>query len=239
MGINFSIMKKSIKQINDQLKALYENREQGYLEEDDKRILRYERQGLETKERWDNYTPAEKENILGIVRQANHTFWSSKAIYVLRSPGVDLLDYYDAKWQEYVDNLGVNGGLSGKNHGRNQIGLIPPSVVYKLRFCMPGPKEDRKFKDNAWKLLSKYVDRNNAHIAYHLEVRNRMYSTWLTQENSVSYEFNILEELYDFMDDHLNMKVHHGEIRPHSDKNYKPDTVWWRKEAAGWSIITQ
>ena len=43
MGINFSIMKKSTKQINDQLKALYENREQGYLEEDDKRILRYER----------------------------------------------------------------------------------------------------------------------------------------------------------------------------------------------------
>lgn len=46
MGINVSIMKKSIKQINDRLKALYANREQGYLEEDDQRILRYERVGL-------------------------------------------------------------------------------------------------------------------------------------------------------------------------------------------------
>lgn len=231
-------MKKSIKQINDQLKALYENREPGYLEENDLKILRYERVSLQTKERWSNLSPKEREKQVRKVKQINYDKWSNLGTYILRSPGVDLLDYYDAKWQEYVDNLGVNGGLSGKNNGRNQIGLIPPSVVYQLRFCVPGPKEDRKnFKDNAWKLLSKYVDRDSVWEKYHLEVRNRMYSTWLTQENSVSYEFNILEELYDFMDDHLNMKVHRGEIRPHSDKNYKPDTVWWRKEAAGWSII--
>jgi hypothetical protein len=47
-------MKKTVKQINEELKALYANREQSYLEEDDKKILRYEKQAIEFSERYKN-----------------------------------------------------------------------------------------------------------------------------------------------------------------------------------------
>ena len=225
---------KTVKQINDELKALYENKEPDYLEECDKRILRYERAGLANKERWDNYTPEERQRITKNITEKNYETWSNKGVYVLRSPGKDLLNYYDHKWQEYVDDIGV-GKIYKKNHGRNGIGLIPPSAIYKLRFQTD--RNRKTFKTEAWKILSQYVDQDSQWGNYYLDCRDKMHK-WLTQENSKSYEFVLLEELYDFMDEHLNMKVHRGEIRPHAEgNNHSDNTLWWRKEAAGWSIV--
>jgi len=192
------------------------------------------KQSHSQKEAWLGYSAEGKQQRTDKIRKLNLEKWSNKGTYILRSPGADLLDFYDECWQEYIDNLGKDGGLSGKNNGRNQIGGVLPSVVYKLRF--ETEFKPKHFKSKAWELLSDYIDQDSVWKNYHLDVRKNMYS-WLTQEQSVSYEFDLLERLYDFMDEHLNMKVHRGEVRPHSDKNYKPHTLWWRKEAAGWSII--
>jgi hypothetical protein len=162
----------------------------------------------------------------------NKAKWSSKGVYILSSPGSDLLNFYDEKWQEYIDDLGV-GKIYSKNNGRNQIGLVPPSIVYKMRFII---SRDRKtFKNECWELLSPYVNKETAHTAYHNETASRMYQ-WLTEAKSKQYKFNLLEQVYDFLDDHLSIKVHRGELSPHRKDNPTNSTVWWRKEAAGWSI---
>tara|TARA_R110000764_G_scaffold236278_1_gene331336 strand:- start:38 stop:775 length:738 start_codon:yes stop_codon:yes gene_type:complete len=228
--------------IQNKIKGLYKDVEPDHFQVSDAKILRYERQGMQQKELWDNYTPAEKDKRLHNVIKANEDYNSNRGTYILRSPGIDLLDFYDAKWHEYVDNLGVNGGMSGKNKGRNRVGKVPPSVVYKMRFELSGPRAGGNastispFKHEAWELMGEYLEQDSVWCNYHLDTRKTMYR-WLTQERSISYEFNILEELYDFMDAHIGMKVDRGQIRPHSKKNCRPDTIWWRKEAAGWSIV--
>ena len=193
-------------------------------------------------ERWRAMPAGERTRMVENLKQRNIDVWSNKGTYILRSPGVDLLDYYDEKWHEYINALGKDGGLSGKNNGRNQVGGLPPSMVYKIRYEIGTPRRGANqsdvntFKNRAWSLMESYIDKDTVWRNYHMDVYKQMYS-WLTCETSKSYEFRLLEELYDFMDQHLNMKVHRGELRPHSKKNYKPSNIWWRKEAAGWSVI--
>ena len=97
--------------IQNKIKGLYKDVEPDHFQVSDAKILRYERQGMQQKELWDNYTPAEKDKRLHNVIKANEDYNSNRGTYILRSPGIDLLDFYDAKWHEYVDNLGVNGGM--------------------------------------------------------------------------------------------------------------------------------
>lgn len=166
------------------------------------------------------------------LRFINEDKWSSKGVYIVSTPGSDLLDFYDEKWQEYIDDLGI-GKIYSKNNGRNQIGLVPPSIVYKMRFII---SRDRKtFKNECWELMSPYVNQETCHKAYHNETASKMYN-WLTEEKSKQYKFNMLEQVYDFMDKQLCVKIHRGEVNPHKKDNPTNSTLWWRKEAAGWSI---
>lgn len=185
-------------------------------------------------ERWSNYTEKQKKAISINRQKANMEKWSNMGTYILRSPGYDLIDYYDYKWKEYVASLGKDGGISGKNHGRNQLGYVSPKVIYQIRYQTK--YHNKNYKEKIWQILEPHIKQDSVAPAFHHSCKNAMYK-WLTTEKSKSYEFVILEELYNFMDKHLDMKVHRGEIRPHSEKNFSDNTLWWRKQAAGWSII--
>ena len=65
------------KDIENKIKGLYKNVEPDHFEVSDDKILRYERQALQSKERWSNLTPEQKEKQLRKVRQANYDKWST------------------------------------------------------------------------------------------------------------------------------------------------------------------
>jgi len=88
---------KKVQDINAKLKALYENKEPDYLEEDDAKILRYEKQSIEWKERYD--TDPEFRKIFEKAREKRTDEWRenvANANKTLKNNGKHNEDWYNA-----------------------------------------------------------------------------------------------------------------------------------------------
>jgi len=205
----------NVKKLQNKLDQLYKNVDPTDRKQDDNLVLRDERIKIKVRETY------------GI------------GTYILRSPGNDLLDFYD--------NAMLDQDPSGKSWS-----YIPPSVVYKFRF-------DYKFPNAV-------LDKKNNFGRYAYMAETLKNYKLLTHGNRVdkTYYHQILESRYEWLVDkpHENISFETGkDLREYTKSKFKqqinlhdsinvgnlitqPDSVSgklyhmnWRGKLAGWSVI--
>lgn len=132
--------------------------------------------------------------------------------WILRSPGSDLLSYYDEQ----------NLLLGSDNRAYSKI---PPSLVFDVRFKLNINKsqEIRYYCKNFYDIKDP---------TYWFQVRDKRYA-WLTEEESQTYEFEFKKDLVDFLKTKFNQPNFYLPSNP--DKDWTK--MFWRGKCAGWSII--
>ena len=104
----------------------------------------------------------------------NKQFGHKKQTYILRSPGNDLLDYYDEM---------------NSKRGTGDISKIPPSVVFHCRFNIDNEQERL---DYMWQ----YCQQNNVKIKHKCDCKRYLNTfKWLVDKPHTSVEFNTLPKM--------------------------------------------
>lgn len=154
-------------------------------------------------------------------------------VYILRSPGNDLLDFYDQQ----------NKLLGSDNRAYS---AIPPSVVYHYRFEHRYPDElfdkSKNYGQYAYlrDQLKNYYQTNDH--TYWAQVFKRRYD-WLVDNPHTEYRFNIKADLNKFIVEKFNQKCISQKISMISSTNKlkteRLETMFWRGEIKGWSIVVE
>jgi len=139
--------------------------------------------------------------------------------YIFRTPGSDLLDFYDKMWQKYT---------------RTNKSPIPPSAVYRIRY--QETYEKGKKMQKLWDIIGEYTDISRLSECFPKDAINR-HCKWLTKEKSKQYTFNIQLDLRKFILENYNIKDKALLISP-TGKGIK-ETIFWFGDIAGCSIIVQ
>jgi hypothetical protein len=150
--------------------------------------------------------------------------------YILRSPGNDLLDFYDKK-------------MLLLDPTSKAFSKIPPSVVYHYRFKHHYPKElfdkSKNYGRNAYlrDILKKYHDTKDP--TYWSQVYKTRFK-WLIDKPHKEWKFKFKSDLNKFALELLGQKIGHKlSTQSYSNnlKNKNSETMFWRGNIAGWSII--
>lgn len=153
--------------------------------------------------------------------------------YVLRSPGNDLLDFYDKKNLE----LGPDN---------RQYSKVPPSVVFEYRFRHKYPKElfDKSKNYGIFAYLRDQLKRyhkTNDHTYWSQVYKNRY--DWLVDEPHNEYRFKHKSELMNFLKEQTGQKAISDKIAHNTNTgNIKEEcleTMFWRGKLKGWSIVIE
>jgi hypothetical protein len=148
-----------------------------------------------------------------------------QGIYTVRSPGNDLLDLYDRQ----------NKLLKGMRRS-----VIPPSVVFRVRFKTKVPKTVRGANQHEKNITSVIRDickpfKTTDDVSYWHQVYKTKFD-WLVNKKSSSYRFKYRRDALAF----LVKKTGQTSISVGIHKNQKGDTpfetMWFRGKARGWSI---
>ena len=154
-------------------------------------------------------------------------------IYILRSPGNNLLDFYDQQNQL----LGINN---------RAYSSIPPSIVYHYRFKHKYPKElfdkSKNYGQYAYlrdRLKSYYQTKDPTYWAQVLKTRY----DWLVDHPHIEYRFDLKSDLENFLKEKFNqtavgVKIHHNDVTGQLKKECL-ETMFWRGKLKGWSIIVE
>lgn len=218
----------NVKQINAKLKALYENREPDYLEENDKWILGRERAGLAQKEYWANAS-AEVKQLKSLQSKQNNIKHYGKATYVVRSPGRDLLDFYDAQW--HIKN----------SNDKNNILPIPPSLIYKFRYQTEKPK-GRGNNQSTGITISDVFKETCKPYADHFPSwkvgKHPQFYPWLTDQLSVQKTFQLRAHAVEYLTQ-IKGSIQRGiSIVQHGDDQVL-EQLFWKGPLKGYSIILE
>lgn len=141
--------------------------------------------------------------------------------YVFRTPGSDLLDFYDKMWTQRDAKIKCR---------------IQPSVVYQLRFLeeYERGKKQKKVLD----ICSKYIDVTNINQTFAKDTLKFNYK-WLTTEKSKQYTFETQQEVLDFLLKEYNTKSYIP-VNPNAKKHEKQEEyMWWHSKLVGCSIIVK
>lgn len=151
--------------------------------------------------------------------------------YILRSPGNDLLEFYDSMMLELDPTS-------------KAWSYIPPSIVFDIRYKHQYPNyvfdSSKNFGVLSYlkELLKNYYDTDDH--TYWGQIYNKRYE-WLIDAPSKSYEFNTKKDLRDFFKKTFN-QVGGGDLnisalitQPDSE-SIKLHDMYWRGKLAGWSI---
>ena len=137
--------------------------------------------------------------------------------YVFRTPGNDLLDFYD-KMREKRE-------ATGKSQ-------IKPSVIYQIRYV---EQYEKGFMNaRVREILSEHVDLSKQSECFCGDVRKR-HMKWLTTEKSKQYTFSTQKEILDFLEKEYNTKSYIP-INPTADKPVY-EHMWWHGKLVGCSLI--
>lgn len=142
----------------------------------------------------------------------------NKYTYILRSPGNDLLDYYDK--------------LNSERPISDRIKLSP-SEIFDLRFrkSFNNKKEARRYIKDL--LISKGINVNpSMHDTYAFNTLS-----WLIDEPHVEYKFNSLVDLSKKICELTNRRFnHHGTI---GHEFVQREMCWYKRDKAmaGWSVV--
>lgn len=138
-----------------------------------------------------------------------------ETVWIVRSPGNDLLDFYD----EQMLSLDPNSKAYSK---------IPPSKVFELRFRTEYPQFQRGAnRPGKWSYIGDlckeyYVTKDHTYWSQVYKTRFR----WLTDVPHQEWHFKYLRDANQFLKQHLGV---------HSFKSN--NTMFWRGDLAGWSIV--
>lgn len=163
-------------------------------------------------------------------KKSNSVIYGNQT-YILRSPGNDLLDFYDKKNLE----LGSNNRQQSK---------VPPSVVFEYRFRHEYPKElfDKSKNYGMFAYLRDQLKHyhNTNDPTYWSQIYKNRYD-WLVDKPHIEYRFKHKSELMDFL------KIQTGQIAisnklAHNTntgiiKKESLETMFWRGKLKGWSIV--
>ena len=204
-----------VNKLQDKLDQLYKGVDPTDRKHDDKLVLRDER-------------------VKFGVRQAY-----SLGTYELRSPGNDLLDFYD--------NAMLDQDPTGKSWS-----YIPPSLVYKFRFDYKFPNAvlDKKNNFGKYAYLAETLEnykpftqgKRDDKTYYHqiLELRY----TWLVDKPHKSYTFELAKDLKDFTKSKFGQQVNFQDsinvgnlITQRENLSGTFYHMNWRGKLAGWSVI--
>lgn len=119
--------------------------------------------------------------------------------YIVRTPGNDLLDFYDQHWK---------AGLLGKC-------FIPPSVIFQLRFREQ--YEPRGKAKRIREVVSEYVNLDEMGDSFLKDTLKFNYK-WLVDEPHKSFEFESQQEIIDHIASTYNRKSPNVHITPYADQ---------------------
>lgn len=159
-----------------------------------------------------------------ITSKRNRSLYEEYYTYILRSPGNDLLKFYDAY------NLAL-----GKDN--RAYSAIPPSVVFYYRFIHEYPDflfdKSKNYGVNAYlrdKLRHLHDTGDNTYWA---QVKNTRHS-WLKNEPHQSYEFDYAVDLSKFLQNLSTQKSHNNKFTLVDNIE---SHLFLRGDLKGWSIV--
>jgi hypothetical protein len=189
------------------------------------------------------YHPTWKKNSqLAGLKRKNDINWQQKQskrneelygnhTWILRSPGNDLLDFYDKQ----------NELLGKENRAHSSI---PPSTVYHYRFEHRYPKElfdkSKNYGINAYLRDRLRHLHDTSDPTYWGQVRTKRYD-WLVDRAHTEIEFKFRTDIIEYLRKefgqsgfHLTLAVNDSTFRL---KKSKFEHMFWRGKLKGWSII--
>ena len=181
------------------------------------------------------FSPARTEYQKKLTKEKNKEIYGHIK-WVVRSPGNDLLDFYD-----------LQNELLGKDN--RAFSAIPPSVVYHYRFEHQYPKELFDKSKNYGRLAYLRDKLNHYHQTtdpkdktYWGQVYSKRYD-WLVNRPHTSYEFDTKADALTFLKEKTGQKSIRDTISVHTVTNRlieeNIEHLYLRGEARGWSIITE
>jgi len=171
-------------------------------------------------QRWNN-TSEQKRKEFG--KKISRTLRDkSDGYYIVRSPGNDLLDFYDHKWRELQDKI------NSRSDAQNNVGLVPPSVVYRIRYVEV--YEKNKKAQRIKEILKDYVDLSKQNKLYYMGMEKTAHK-WLTNKPHEEWRFETKTDAYDFVQKKTKQNVDRLPIKQNDG------IMWTRDRARGWSIV--
>jgi len=149
--------------------------------------------------------------------------------YIIRSPGNDLLDFYDKEMLKLDPTS-------------KAFSKIPPSVVYHYRFEHDYPKELFD-KSKNYGRLSYLRDQLSSYYQTHDQTYwGQVYKTrfrWLLDAPHQEYKFKYRKEVEQFFKERFKQKSFNSNssnLQKSKDESKILSHCFWRGKAAGWSI---
>jgi hypothetical protein len=213
------------KDIENKVKGLYKNVDPKWQKTSDAQLLGRERAALAVKEYWKNAN--EEQKLIKSKKSKQHNLKTyGKGTYIVRSPGYDLLDFYDKQWQNKI------------NSSKNNILPIPPSLIYKFRYIVDKPlgkgnnhtsnitissvfqKTCKPYADNfpSWKVA-----------------KHPTFYPWLTDKKSKQKKFKLKAHAIDYLSKIKGKNQRDIGITAHS--NGPKQMMYWKGDLAGYSVI--
>lgn len=152
----------------------------------------------------------------------------SVGTYIVRSPGNDLLDFYDMMHKRKVDAP------------KSNIAPIPPSRIFEFRYRakLPSPIGANGVSgltqtDVYRQVCSPYAD---DHDSKRIAGDKIVLYKWLVDKPSVQKEFKLRAHAVDYLTEIKGKNQRGIDITVHTD-NPVHETIFWKGPLAGYSII--
>lgn len=216
------------KDIENKVKALYENVEPGWETKRDTYLisaamhsdrLKEKYKDPDYKERWlesQRNKPAEINQASGerLIKINKERFANIQ--YVFRTPGSDLLDFYDEMHEKRQ---------AKKCH-------VKPSVIYQIRFKEQYTKGHMNARVR--EVLSEHLDLSKESECFVGDMRKKA-MLWLTPEKSKQFIFNSRHALIEFLEKEYDSKSSIP-VTPFADEPVF-EHMWWHSKLVGCSLI--
>ena len=144
--------------------------------------------------------------------------------YVVRSPGNDLLDFYDQQ------NLMMKGRCQS---------AIPPSLIFKIRFrtefpeIINGNNQHKPTRIGMIRDMCADYKQTNDNSYWHQLLKIRM--DWLVDQPHHTHEFKYMEDCLKFLADQFNQSGFRRKLSVNGQG--VKEMMFWRGVARGWSIV--
>lgn len=157
-----------------------------------------------------------KEKYKKLLKEWHEKYGYNKNIYIARSPGNDLLDYYDQK----------NSERKGC-----KVSKLSPSEIFEIRF---------RWTDKSRKKIKEYCDSKGLKVdgAMYDTYRNKTMS-WLIDEPHQEWEFDSFVEMSKWIHERVGKPFNSGGQTAHG--LISKEMIWSEKDfnLQGWSFIVK
>ena len=210
-------------EINARLRS---TRDQKFRTKTEEQLLGRQKASISQKLYYQN-NPDAKKRVSKNSRMANLETYS-RGTYIVRSPGNDLLDFYDMMHKRKIDAP------------KSNITPIPPSRIFEFRFRteLPNTSGANQFSGPTQVEIYRNVCKPYAdnHDSKKVTIDKKVLYKWLVDKPSVQKEFKLAKHAVDYLSK-LRGSQHLGlRLFVHTDNQVFED-LFWKGPLAGYSII--